>query len=79
MSNTRFSGHRLPENHLGWITAQVGGRQALDLDGTAGHRVIFYYAEPGTPAYDVMVLLDMDQPRPGTGPAPDTSTANRYA
>ncbi|MEU9330764.1 helix-turn-helix transcriptional regulator [Streptomyces canus] len=55
------------------------GFQALDLDGTAGHRLIFYYAEPGTPAYDVMVLLDMDQPPTGTGLATDTSTANRYA
>lgn len=43
------------------------GFQALDLDGTGGHRVIFYYAEPGTPAYDVLVLLDMERPRP---PAP---------
>lgn len=40
------------------------GFQALDLDGTGGHRVIFYYAEPGTPAYDVLVLLDLDRPRP---------------
>jgi len=53
------------------------GFQALDLDGTDGHRVIFYYAEPGTPAYDVMVLLDMDQPQPGTGLATGTPMANR--
>jgi hypothetical protein len=39
--------------------------------------VIFYYAEPGTPAYDVMVLLDMDQPQTGTGSATGTPMANR--
>ncbi|MEU9955222.1 helix-turn-helix transcriptional regulator [Streptomyces sp. NPDC050982] len=44
------------------------GFQAMDLDGTGGHRVIFYHAEPGTPEYDVLVLLDMDRPRPA---APD--------
>ncbi|MFF3380404.1 helix-turn-helix transcriptional regulator [Streptomyces sp. NPDC002680] len=54
------------------------GFQALDLDGTGGHRVIFYYAEPGTPTYDVMVLLDMDQPRTGTGSPAGTFTANRH-
>ncbi len=54
------------------------GFQALDLDGSGGRRLIFYYAEPGTPAYDVMVLLDMDRPRTGTGAATDTSMTRRH-
>ncbi|MFE2425861.1 helix-turn-helix transcriptional regulator [Streptomyces sp. NPDC059373] len=35
------------------------GYQSMQLDGTPGHRLVAYYAEPGTPEYDAMVLLDM--------------------
>ncbi|AXG81595.1 MmyB family transcriptional regulator [Streptomyces paludis] len=42
---------------------QVGdltlGHQSMDLEGTPGHRLITYYAEPGTAAYDALVLLDL--------------------
>ncbi|MER5806143.1 helix-turn-helix transcriptional regulator [Streptomyces mirabilis] len=35
------------------------GYQSMQLEGTTGHRLITYYAEPGTPDYDAAVLLDM--------------------
>jgi transcriptional regulator with XRE-family HTH domain len=42
---------------------QVGtmtlGFQAMSLEGTAGQRLSTYYAEPGTPDYDAMLLLDL--------------------
>ncbi|MFF3371956.1 helix-turn-helix transcriptional regulator [Streptomyces sp. NPDC002680] len=40
--------------------------QALELEDTPGHRLVMYYAEPGTPDYDALVLLDMlgSQPKP---------------
>jgi transcriptional regulator with XRE-family HTH domain len=42
---------------------QVGelkvGFQVMDLEGTPGHRLVAYYAEPGTPDHDAMVLLDL--------------------
>jgi transcriptional regulator with XRE-family HTH domain len=35
------------------------GYQSMQLEGTPGHRLVTYYAGPGTPEYDAMVLLDM--------------------
>ena len=35
------------------------GYQSMQLDGTPRQRLITYYAEPGSPEYDAMVLLDM--------------------
>ncbi|MER5182524.1 helix-turn-helix transcriptional regulator [Streptomyces sp. NPDC002896] len=35
------------------------GYQSMDLEGTPGHRLVVYYAEPGTPEHDALVLLDM--------------------
>jgi hypothetical protein len=35
------------------------GYQGMQLEGTRGHRLITYYAEPGTPDHDAVVLLDM--------------------
>ncbi|GGN48949.1 DNA-binding protein [Streptomyces albiflavescens] len=35
------------------------GYQSMELEGTPGHRLIAYYAEPGTPEYDALVLLDL--------------------
>ena len=41
------------------------GYQSMQLEGTPGHRLVTYYAEPGTPGYDAMVLLDLlGQERP---------------
>ena len=31
----------------------------MPLDGTPGHRMVAYFAEPGTPAYDAMALLGL--------------------
>ncbi|WP_409467821.1 helix-turn-helix domain-containing protein [Streptomyces sp. HC307] len=35
------------------------GYQSMQLEGTQGQRFIAYYAEPGTPDHDKLVLLDM--------------------
>jgi transcriptional regulator with XRE-family HTH domain len=35
------------------------GYQSMELEGTPGHRMVTYYAEPGTPEHDAMVMLDM--------------------
>ncbi|MGV9350543.1 helix-turn-helix transcriptional regulator [Streptomyces spiralis] len=35
------------------------GYQSMQLDGTPGHRLVAYYAEPGSADHDAMVLLDM--------------------
>lgn len=35
------------------------GYQTMELEGTPGHRLIAYYAQPGTPEYDSLVLLDL--------------------
>ncbi|MEU1533611.1 helix-turn-helix transcriptional regulator [Streptomyces fagopyri] len=34
------------------------GYQSMHLEDTPGHRLVAYYAEPGTPGYDAMTLLD---------------------
>ncbi|MFJ5274394.1 helix-turn-helix domain-containing protein [Streptomyces sp. NPDC088358] len=59
----RSHGHRTfhhPE--VGDLTL---GYQSMHLEGTPGHRLVAYYAEPGTPGYDAMALLDRPGPRPG--------------
>ncbi|MER6535945.1 helix-turn-helix transcriptional regulator [Streptomyces sp. 900105755] len=42
---------------------QVGdltlGYQTMQLEGTPGHRLVAYYADPATPDHDAMLLLDM--------------------
>ncbi|MFD0305972.1 helix-turn-helix transcriptional regulator [Streptomyces sp. NPDC127119] len=35
------------------------GHQCMEVEGTPGHRLITYYAEPGTPDHDALVLLDL--------------------
>ncbi|MEU6351725.1 helix-turn-helix transcriptional regulator [Streptomyces sp. NPDC047072] len=35
------------------------GYQSMELEGTPGQRLVTYYAEPGTPEYDALVLLDI--------------------
>jgi transcriptional regulator with XRE-family HTH domain len=40
------------------------GFQAMTLDGTPGHRLSTYYATPGTPDHDALILLDMTAPQP---------------
>jgi transcriptional regulator with XRE-family HTH domain len=52
---------------------QVGtvtlGFQGMQLEDTPGQRLGVYLAEPGTPDYDAMILLDMTAPRPAAKPA----------
>ena len=38
--------------------------QGMQLESTPGQRLGVYVAEPGTPDYDAMILLDMNVPRP---------------
>ena len=55
-------------NHptVGTITL---GFQAMTLEGTPGHRLSIYYATPGSPAHDALILLDMT-----TSPQPASHT-----
>ncbi|MFC7258480.1 helix-turn-helix transcriptional regulator [Streptomyces lutosisoli] len=57
------------------------GYQSMELEGTPGHRLITYYAEPGTAEYDAIVLLDMLAPenashRPVPSDGPSASAPN---
>jgi transcriptional regulator with XRE-family HTH domain len=38
--------------------------QSMDLEGTPGQRLGVYFADPGTPDYDALLLLDMTAPQP---------------
>lgn len=42
------------------------GYQGMHLEGTPGHRLVTYHAEPGTPAHDALVLLDMTAREPAS-------------
>ncbi|GAB3004081.1 helix-turn-helix transcriptional regulator [Streptomyces pseudoechinosporeus] len=51
------------------------GYQSLLLEGTPGHRLVAYYAEPATPEHDAVALLDLLGQEPATRTAPrDTSS-----
>jgi hypothetical protein len=41
--------------------------QGMALEGTPGQRLGVYVAQPGTPDYDAMVLLDMSVPATAEG------------
>ncbi|MGW1027859.1 helix-turn-helix transcriptional regulator [Streptomyces sp. NPDC002577] len=49
--------------------------QSMQLEGTPGQRLGVYIAEPGTPDYDALVLLDMTAPQPAA--RPDTQAEQR--
>ncbi|WP_225849948.1 helix-turn-helix transcriptional regulator [Streptomyces sp. HPF1205] len=57
---------------------QVGdmtlGYQSMRLESTAGQRLVAYYAEPGSPDHDTMLLLEMLGTQEGTGPAGRAAT-----
>ncbi|GAA1176180.1 transcriptional regulator with XRE-family HTH domain [Kitasatospora gansuensis] len=55
--------------HVGTLTLTA---QSMALDGTPGQRLGVYVAEPGTPDYDALLLLDMTVPDPGRRPAMDS-------
>ncbi|WP_405734183.1 helix-turn-helix transcriptional regulator [Streptomyces sp. NBC_01537] len=44
------------------------GYQSMQLEGTPGHRLVTYFAEPGTPEHDAIVLLDMAAHEPSSTP-----------
>ncbi|MDH6214365.1 helix-turn-helix transcriptional regulator [Streptomyces pseudovenezuelae] len=46
------------------------GYQSLVLEGTPGHRLVAYYAEPATPEHDAVALLDMLAHEPVTATTP---------
>jgi hypothetical protein len=55
------------------------GYQSMALEGTPGHRLVAYYAEPGTADHDVMVLLDLLGQGDETAEAPASDTAVAHA
>ncbi|XVV10194.1 helix-turn-helix domain-containing protein [Actinoplanes sp. CA-131856] len=52
-----FTGTTKVLNHprVGTISLRI---QAMQVEGTVGHRLVTYFAEPGTPDHDALVLLD---------------------
>jgi transcriptional regulator with XRE-family HTH domain len=51
--------------HVGTMTLTT---QAMYLEGTAGQRLSVYTAEPGSPDYDALLLLDITAPQPAQRP-----------
>ncbi|MFC1410741.1 hypothetical protein ACEZCY_16540 [Streptacidiphilus sp. N1-12] len=49
--------------------------QGIALEGTPGHRLGVYTAEPGTPNHDAVLLLDMTTPE--TAAQPQAHTGNQ--
>jgi transcriptional regulator with XRE-family HTH domain len=46
------------------------GFQGMEVDGTPGHRVLMFFAEPGTPDHDAVALLDLLAQERTTNTAP---------
>lgn len=44
------------------------GYQGMHLEGTPDHRLSAYYAQPGTPDHDSMILLNLTAPAPHLAP-----------
>ncbi|MFJ9738605.1 helix-turn-helix transcriptional regulator [Streptomyces sp. NPDC101166] len=62
------------------------GYQSMQLEGTPGHRLVTYYAEPDTPEHDALVLLDMlgsqsapEKPTKTTSPSADVEGQDETA
>lgn len=52
------------------------GHQSMELEGTPGHRVLMFFAEPDTPHHDAIVLLDLlGQERAAQGAAVGPASA----
>jgi len=51
------------------------GYQSMELEGSCGQRLVAYHAEPGTPEYDAMLLLDMGVPGAEPEPQPEPESA----
>ncbi|MFI6375693.1 helix-turn-helix transcriptional regulator [Streptomyces sp. NPDC050546] len=54
----------------------VLGYQSLLLEGTPGHRMVAYHAEPATPEHDAVALLDMLGQEPSTAAARHDGSAD---
>ncbi|MFC4502489.1 MULTISPECIES: helix-turn-helix transcriptional regulator [Streptomyces] len=52
------------------------GYQALQLEGTPGHHLLAYNAEPGTPDHDAVALLDLLARQPTSRPATPGTTSS---
>jgi hypothetical protein len=52
------------------------GYQSLLLEGTPGHRIVAYYAEPATPEHDAVALLDLLAQEPATATPPRDTSAD---
>ena len=68
-----MKGHRqgrktFHHSQLGTLTLVY---QSMQLEGTPGQRMTACYAQPATPDYDAMILLDLAANEPA--PAPPTS------
>jgi hypothetical protein len=52
----------------------------MHLEGTPGQRLGVYTAEPGTPDYDALLLLDMTaaEPAPHTAPSDPGSIRRQH-
>ncbi|MGW2518557.1 MmyB family transcriptional regulator [Streptomyces sp. NPDC001617] len=48
-----------PDTHHPEVGDLTLGHQAMQLEGTPGHRELMFFAEPGTPDHDAIVLLDL--------------------
>ncbi|PAZ10010.1 transcriptional regulator [Streptomyces sp. SA15] len=57
--DVRWHTHGTKTFHHPEVGDLTPGYQSMQLEGTPGHRFIAYYAEPGTPDHDKLVLLDM--------------------
>ena len=55
------------------------GYQSLRLEGTPGHRLLAYHAEPGTPGHDAVVLLDLLAQEPARRAGPRAAQRQRPA
>ncbi|KPH97135.1 helix-turn-helix domain protein [Actinobacteria bacterium OK074] len=57
--NTKGHAHGRKTFHHPEIGDLTLGHQSMALEGTPGHRLITYTAQPGTADYDALVLLDL--------------------
>ncbi|MGN9846761.1 helix-turn-helix transcriptional regulator [Nonomuraea sp. H19] len=62
--DVRWHTHGSKTFHHPEVGDLTAGYQSMQLEGTPGHRLVAYYAEPGTPDHNKLVLLDMTAPEP---------------
>ena len=69
VTGRKTNGKTFQHPHVGTLTL---GFQGMALEGTPGHRMGIYTAEPGTPDHDTMLLLDMTAAQPEARPSEHT-------